>query len=95
MDKPTVDVCTPELRAAVDLPSRHDQPHGLNFFKRDCNGYYDEKTGESDGWDRCEGRFIQRALARTKSSNSQSMTRARYAHQRLLALNKPIFRYLT
>lgn len=65
--KRTIYEWTPELEAAVAM-ARAARPvlSPFLFCKRDGYGYFDEATGQADGWDSMWGRFVDRVLKETK-----------------------------
>ncbi len=65
--KRTVYTWTPELRAAVELvKAMRPVISPFLFCKRNGDGYIDEATGESHGWDSMWQRFMDRVIAETK-----------------------------
>ena len=65
--KRTIYEWTPELRAAVEL-AKTVRPalSPFLFANRKGEGYIDETTGETHGWDSMWQRFMDRVLAETK-----------------------------
>jgi len=65
--KRTIYVWTPELRDAIEL-AKATRPalSSFLFCNRKGEGYIDESTGESHGWDSMWQRFVDRVLKETK-----------------------------
>lgn len=68
--KRTIYEWTPELRAAIDI-AKAARPvmSPFLFCNRKGEGYIDEATGESNGWDSMWQRYIDRVLKETKVEN--------------------------
>ena len=68
--KRTVYSWTPELRATVELvKAMRPVISPFLFCKRNGQGYIDEATGESHGWDSMWQRFMDRVIEETKVEN--------------------------
>jgi len=68
--KRTVHSWTPELRATVELvKAMRPVISPFLFCKRNGQGYIDETTGESHGWDSMWQRFMNRVIEETKVEN--------------------------
>ena len=68
--KKTIYEWTPELRAIIELvKATRPALSPFLFCNRDGEGYINEETGESHGWDSMWQRFMDRVLKETKVEN--------------------------